>query len=1632
MPSPGASALGAQRRLLRTLTLLAVLLLVGSVAWFSWHERQQEVEAATAQSVRRAAHVADELSQALRLARVATEQADARLQRLPPGASLNDVLGDPSSERAQLLATLALSFELHALDREGRALDLAPGSGGHSHEGKQPAGHVHGGSATQAAAAAASAAAARWQVGDTRGAPHARVIPLRRAAAPNPHGVVAYAVDLSHTAVVRRFDAERPQPGGGVALFRLEPDGSTTVLARAPHNEDELGQRLRGPLAESLARAPAGVFEALTQIDQVHRVVAYQRLGGDAADLVVASGTATDAVLAGWRRSLPWSVAIALLLATGMLWGGWRLERSMGALAANQQALEQSENHFRALAGNLPDVVVRMDRHGRHLYVNAAVRQATGLAPEAFIGKTNAELGMPAENVAVWMATLGRVFDAGQAERLEFAFPGPRGLRQWESIVTLEPAADRAERAALVISRDITERRQSEAAREALNRRLADVLESMSDGFVSLDRDWRYVALNAKAGELLGREPASLIGKHIWTEFPEGVGQPFHRAYERAMNEGVTVVLEEHYAPWGRWFENRIHPSADGIAIFFTDVTERRRTADALRDSEQRLREAQQLAALGSWELDLRSRALHWSEEVFRIFEIDPARFGASYDAFLALIHPDDRAAVDEAYRRSLAEHRDYAISHRLLFADARIKHVHEQGRSFYADDGTPLRSVGTVQDITQRVLAEQALRASEASHREMFEANPHPMWVFDLGTLAFLAVNDAAVRKYGYSRDEFLRMTIKDIRPPEDVPRLLANVAAVHGGLDDAGTWRHRTKDGRLLEVEITSHTLRFAGRDAELVLAHDVTRRIQAERTLHDNEERLRLALQAANQGLYDLDLRTGEAVVSPEYALMLGYDPAHFHETNAAWRERLHPDDRTHVEQVYLDYVAGRRPDYRVEFRQRMRDGTWKWILSLGRIQQRDADGTPLRMLGTHTDLDAIKAAQAAQEAAAQRFEKLFEAAPEAISVSELDSGRFLQVNDAFCELFGHAREQILGRTSVESDMWSDTARRQQIVEQLRAGEGVHGFEGVARHGDGTPIDVLFSAERIDFDGRDALLLMFRDISQRKRLERALQASEARLAHLLARAPTVIYTARAEGDFAATYYSPNLPELLGWPPQRFLDEPSFWLDHVHPDDRAAAVQSLEALATQDDLVLEYRFAHADGRWLWMRDQISVQRDAGGAPIELVGAWIDITARREAEDEVRRLAAELEQRVQQRTAELSRSEARYRTIFEAVPVAISEEDWSVVQGWLRELRSAGVADGAAYFAQHPDFVQRCLEAVRMVRLNRRALAMHDASDKGAELPTLKAFYPAPQDLPQFIGELEAMWNGTRLYTAKKSLPAMSGRPLSLMVSISMPAMDDADGTALACLVDITEIDRLNAELDRSLARLRKANKELETFTYSVSHDLKAPLRGIDGYSRLLLTDHRDQLDEEGRQFLSHIRRATQHMGVLIDDLLSYSRLERSELTLAPLALDELVDGVLAPYRNDLATQSVELRVALPQGLRVLGDAQGLVIALRNLVDNAIKFSRDRQPPRIEIAAARAGNSVRLAVRDNGLGFDMKFHDRIFAIFQRLHRAEDYPGTGVGLAIVRKAMERMGGRVWAESAPGQGATFTIELPEAA
>jgi signal transduction histidine kinase len=242
----------------------------------------------------------------------------------------------------------------------------------------------------------------------------------------------------------------------------------------------------------------------------------------------------------------------------------------------------------------------------------------------------------------------------------------------------------------------------------------------------------------------------------------------------------------------------------------------------------------------------------------------------------------------------------------------------------------------------------------------------------------------------------------------------------------------------------------------------------------------------------------------------------------------------------------------------------------------------------------------------------------------------------------------------------------------------------------------------------------------------------------------------------------------------------------------------------------------------------------------------------------------------------------------------------------------------------------------------------------------------------------------------------------------------------------------QLNLELERRVAerttQLEEVNRELEAFSYAVSHDLKAPLRGIKGYSRLLEQDCQAHLNEEGRLFVNSIRQGVEGMEKLIDDLLTYSRLERRRIRKQKLDLAALVQMVLAEFRAELAEIGAELRTDVPS-VPVRLDPDGLGMALRNLVANAIKFSSAARPPRLTVSAQLTARDILFKVEDNGIGFEMKFADQIFEIFTRLGRTDDFPGSGVGLALVRKAVQRMGGRVWAESSPGRGAAFFIEIP---
>lgn len=239
-------------------------------------------------------------------------------------------------------------------------------------------------------------------------------------------------------------------------------------------------------------------------------------------------------------------------------------------------------------------------------------------------------------------------------------------------------------------------------------------------------------------------------------------------------------------------------------------------------------------------------------------------------------------------------------------------------------------------------------------------------------------------------------------------------------------------------------------------------------------------------------------------------------------------------------------------------------------------------------------------------------------------------------------------------------------------------------------------------------------------------------------------------------------------------------------------------------------------------------------------------------------------------------------------------------------------------------------------------------------------------------------------------------------------------------------ELEEMNEELHRHAASLTVANAELDAFAYSVSHDLRAPLRSIDGFSQIILEDYSDRLDDEGRDTLDRIRRASQRMGSLIDNLLRLSRISRVEMHTEDVALSEIAERIVAELRRIEPDRDVE--VVIEPRLAARGDRRLLEIAVDNLLRNSWKYTARRQTARIELYGTHSDGMRAFAVRDNGAGFDMAYADRLFGEFQRLHSESEFEGTGVGLATVRRIVKRHGGTIWAEAAVDQGATFYFTL----
>jgi PAS domain S-box-containing protein len=510
---------------------------------------------------------------------------------------------------------------------------------------------------------------------------------------------------------------------------------------------------------------------------------------------------------------------------------------------------------------------------------------------------------------------------------------------------------------------------------------------------------------------------------------------------------------------------------------------------------------------------------------------------------------------------------------------------------------------------------------------------------------------------------------------------------------------------------------------------------------------------------------------------------------------------------------------------------------------------------------------------------------------------------------------------------------------------------------------------------------------DISERKRAEEDLRESEDKFKYVFDHSVIGKSITLPTGEI---HVNDAFCLMLGYSREEL--ENSTWRDITHPDDVAETDRQMASLrtGTADSARFLKRFLTKGGSVLWADISSSLRRDEHGEPLYFMTTAVDVTEQRRTEHDLR-----------------STSE-RLSLACLAGGVGIWEHD--IAGGALiwdaQMLRLYGIM---------PDHFSGTYEDWRA--------AVH------------------PGDLAQREADLEAALSGGRALDSEFRVQWPDGT--SHTIRSLAHVHHDASGRPTRLVgvdYDITslkrtenEIRRLNDELEQRVlqrtAQLDAANEELEAFAYSVSHDLRAPLRALDGFSQILLEDYGARLDDEGRSHLARIRAADQRMGTLIDALLELSRLNRGKLSRERLDISALARSVAADLADAEPERAVELVIA--DGLEAHADRRLAEALFANLLGNAWKFTAKHETARIGVGATDGGGELAFYVRDDGAGFDMEYADKLFGAFQRLHGQHEFEGLGIGLATVQRIVHRHGGRVWAEGGVEKGATFWFTLPEA-
>lgn len=856
-------------------------------------------------------------------------------------------------------------------------------------------------------------------------------------------------------------------------------------------------------------------------------------------------------------------------------------------------AILASEHELNMTLERITDGFMAMDLGGACEYINASAAQVFGKRPDELIGKVLHDEYPYLRNYQIFtdFAIARDKQEPVSGEQFDTV------LDRWY-VYHIYPSSEGAS----IFFRDITEFRRAQQQLKEQDELYRLVVETAQEGIVITDANFQITYMNNRMLKMLNVRLEDVLGKPTIGLIYIEDRDPFVQQMSERLRGGLgkyEIRISDNKGGFVWVLINSVPRYRDdafaGSFALVTDISENKRKEQELLMTNQQLELAESMARLGSWRLDFVNKTGSWSKEMYHLLGLDQATIPPSFETHLSCIHPEDREIV-AAQLNAMQQGKDPEIViHRTNPDHGPVKYLLPGFQVQRNEKGEAIAYSGTMLDITERVAYENQLKQSESKYRQLFESNPIPMTILDVETLDMMHVNNTALEVLGYSYDEFLKLKLIDLIDINEIPKMLDEVHTLPEGLSNAGIWKHRKKNGELIDVEIFSHSLVYNERPCRLVMAIDVTERVKNARARAVSEQRLRTIVDSNPYGLFVIDPHGQFLEANPTALQLLEVDGL----------QQLKKEDllfffkKQGKDQVLLlleKAIAGKMNDVEVELKG-MKGGN-KWV-SLHGVPLKDTINDSVNVLCVTRDITSYK--QAEKRIRDYQF-ALDQSAIIDIANKE---GKIFYVNDNFCKITEYTPDEIYGndhRLFLPGHHYTD--KELEVILTIQKGNVWRGeLQEISKSGkpywvDNTIIPFL------NEEGEPFQFLSIRfDITQRKEAEARQQEILERYDRVSKATHDVIW----DVDFQAQTikFNDNFKTLLGYDDAEKLYSREWWDSRIHPEDLPRVNDTIREhiMDQRPTIQMEYRFRNARNKYRYIVDRALVlYNDKGNLPGSLV----------------------------------------------------------------------------------------------------------------------------------------------------------------------------------------------------------------------------------------------------------------------------------------------------------------------------------------------------------------------------------------------------------------------------------------------